>query len=262
MARRPPEAVVTFGHVVRTTRVRGRWTQRELGRRSGVPQSKISLIERGLVGDVRRSEIEALCSALRIEYRVDFRTPDVLARPVDLVHARCSAHVDRRLSAQGFRVAREVEVGTGRVRGWIDLLAFDPVTRPLVIVEIKTELADIGGLERSLGWYERGSSAAAAGLGWRHRSVCAAVLVLHTAANDRPIGANRAGLSAAFGGRARELASVLDGATPMRSRDLAMINPRSTRRHWVRPSRPDGSRLGAPHVDYLDAVRVLEAARS
>jgi transcriptional regulator with XRE-family HTH domain len=262
MTPRPPESVVTFGHVVRTTRSRIRWTQRELARRSGVVQSRISMIERGLVDDVRISEIEAICSALRIEYRIDFRTPDLLARPADLVHARCSAHVDRRLSAQGFRIAREVEIGSGRIRGWIDLLAFDPATRLLVIVEIKTELADLGGLERALGWYERGARLAAAELRWRPRSVCTAVLVLHTAANDRLISANRGVLSAAFGGHAHELAGVLAGTVPSRSRYLAMIDPRSTRRRWIRPSRLDGSRLRAPYVDYVDAVRVLESGRS
>ena len=60
MPPRSPESVVTFGHVVRTARIRIRWTQREPSRRSGVPQSKISLIERGLVDDVRLSEIETL----------------------------------------------------------------------------------------------------------------------------------------------------------------------------------------------------------
>ena len=59
------------------------------------------------------------------------------------MHARCIAYVARRLRACGWDVRFEVEVGTGRYRGWIDLLALRGTT--MLCVEVKTELDDMGG---------------------------------------------------------------------------------------------------------------------
>lgn len=76
-------------------------------------------------------------------------------RQHDTVHAICSGYVDRRLHRAGWTVAREVEIVHGRSHGWIDLLAFEPTTRTLVVIEVKTRLDDIGGLERQAAWYVR-----------------------------------------------------------------------------------------------------------
>ena len=256
------DVLPVFGDLVRATRVRLRWTQRALSRRSGVAQSRISLIERRLASDIRVSEIEALCAALSIEYRVDFRTPDVIARPADLVHGRCSAHVCRRLGAMSWRTAREVEVATGRIHGWIDVLAFDERTGTMLVVEIKTEVADVGAIERTIGWYERSAWTAARALGWRPRQVTSALLVLHTEVNDTAIGASRAAFQSTFSGNATDLRSVLERSMIARGRYLAMIDPASTRRRWLRPSWLEPSRLRAPYRDYLDAVRVLDRVRA
>jgi transcriptional regulator with XRE-family HTH domain len=255
------DVIPVFGDVVRATRVRLHWTQRRLSRRSGVPQSRISLIERRLASDLRVSEIEALCAALSIEYRVDFRTPDIVARPADLVHARCSAGVSRRLEAMNWRTAREVEVGTGRIRGWIDILAFDERTGTVLVVEIKTEVADFGSIERTIGWYERSAWTAARTLGWGPRRVTSALLVLHTEVNDAAIRSSRSAFRSTFPGTARDLHSVLEGSTTAHGRYLAMIDPASTRRRWLRSSWLEPSRLRAPYRDYVDAVRVLDRAR-
>jgi hypothetical protein len=58
--------------------------------------------------------------------------------------------VQRRLEAAGWLVVREVRIESGRYLGWIDLLAFDPVTKTLLVIEIKTRLDDLGDLERTL----------------------------------------------------------------------------------------------------------------
>ena len=62
----------------------------------------------------------------------------------DLVHAACAGYVARRLGRAGWHVLLEVEVGDGRGRGWIDLLAFRESDRSLLIVEVKTEIIDVG----------------------------------------------------------------------------------------------------------------------
>ena len=35
------------------------------------------------------------------------------------------------------------------------MLAFDPATGILVVIEVKTRLDDLGAIERQMGWYER-----------------------------------------------------------------------------------------------------------
>ena len=69
------------------------------------------------------------------------------------------SHVDS--PAAGWIVRREVPIGTRERPGWIDILAFNPKTRVLLVIEVKTDLVDIGGLERQLDWYsgKRGASA-------------------------------------------------------------------------------------------------------
>ena len=76
-------------------------------------------------------------------------------RQRDAVHAPCSGYANRRFRAGGWETGREVEIVHGRSHGWIDLLAFDPRTGLLLIVEIKTRLDDLGLVERQLAWYER-----------------------------------------------------------------------------------------------------------
>jgi hypothetical protein len=194
---------------------------------------------------------------------VTLELPLVEPRQVDLVHARCSAYVGRRLMARGWLVAREVEVGDGRSRGWIDLLAFDPQTGSLLVIEIKTEGHDAGRIERTMNWYRREAMAAARRLGWRTHHVATALLMLMSAANDRFLAANRQLMSTAFPARARTLAAVVGRvAEPSDTSYLAMFDPRSRAIGWIRPTRIDGRYSEPPYSDYLDAVRQIDAPPS
>ena len=53
------------------------------------------------------------------------------------------------------------------MHGWIDVLAYHPGTGMLVVIEVKTELHDIGAEQRRFASYERESYAAARRLGDR-----------------------------------------------------------------------------------------------
>jgi transcriptional regulator with XRE-family HTH domain len=253
------EFIERVGLIVRTERRASTWTQRELGRRSGVPQSRISLIERGLARTVRSDEVDRLLTTLGVEFWLGARGPShVDLRPADLVHAKCSAYVDRRLRSAGWLVAREVEVGGAQGRGWIDLLAYDPARRLLLIIEVKTELLDLGAIERTMGWYEREAVAAARRLGWRPLRSASALLVLDSDANDLAIRAARDVLARAFAGRATALRRVVSGEDAVDgARFLSSIDPRSRRSVWLRTTTTDGRRTAPPYADYADALRHL-----
>jgi transcriptional regulator with XRE-family HTH domain len=250
-----------IGRLVRDGRVLSRWTQHELERRSGISQSRISRIERGSCATVRVVEIDRLFVAVGMRYRLDAILPSAAPLVRDAVHIRCAAYVQRRLEAAGWLVRREVAIGDRGSRGWIDVLAFHPATRALLVIEIKTELHDLGAIERSLNWYVREAQRAAAAIGWRARTVSSALVVLATTINDDAIRANRAGVDVAFPGRAVGLRPVVSGDTSDCARTIAMIDPRSRRRTWLWPTVIDGRRSRAPYADYIAAARAIESNR-
>ena len=150
-----------------------------------------------------------------------------------------------------------MEIGGDRSRGWIDVLAYHPQTGWLLIIEIKTEIHDLGAIERSLGWYEREAWLAAERLGWRARRSMGCLLLLATTVNDVRIDANREPFVIGFPVRARDLvAFIQDGVEPaITGRAVAMIDPLSKRTGWLRPLRLDGRRSMAPHADYAGFMR-------
>lgn len=250
------------GRVIRDARLLVRWTQQELGRRAEVSQSRISRIEGGRCRSVRVVEIDALFVSLGVRYALDATLPQGLLFVRDAVHARCATYVQRRLEADGWLVRREVEIGGDRSRGWIDVLAFHPISRILLVIEIKTEIRDIGALERSLNWYAREASRVALRFGWRATAIQAGALVLATVANDGAIRANRPAIEVAFAGRALEVHATIESrAKPSDRRFLAMVDPRSRRRRWLIPTMLDGRRSSPRYMDYVDAARQLERKR-
>ena len=145
------------------------WTQDELAARAGISQGMISAIEHARVPGLTMARAEQVLGALGATLVISVDAPFLgdRDRQRDPAHARCSAYVTARLRRAGWEVAAEVEVGGDRSRGWIDVLAFHPSTRQLLVIEIKTEIRDLGAIERTLGWYERESQWSARRLGWQ-----------------------------------------------------------------------------------------------
>jgi transcriptional regulator with XRE-family HTH domain len=259
-------SVMKIAFVVADLRRAIGWSQRELASRAGLSQALVSAIENGRVPNVTFATTARLLEAMGAKLIIDASPPFLgdRERQRDSAHARCTAHVARRLEGAGWQVRTEVEVGGGRSRGWIDLLAYHPRTRLLLVIEIKTEIRDLGAIERSLGWYERESWAAARRLGWRPQALVGCLLLLATEANDERIRDNRAALSRGFPIRATEISSVVAGnkAAVAGRRAVALIDPSSRRRDWLRPARIDGRRSVAPYVDYIDFVRRMTIKRT
>jgi transcriptional regulator with XRE-family HTH domain len=253
--------VALVGRTVASLREVLGWTQVELAQRADMSQAMVSAIENGRVGDLTFSRAERLLAAMgaRLVVSVDAPFLGDRQRQREPAHARCAAHVASRLRRAGWQVATEVEVGGDRSRGWIDVLAYDPVTGWLLVVEIKTEIHDLGGIERSLGWYEREAWFAARRLGWLPRRSIGCLLLLATAANDVRVIANRGSFAAGFPARGRDLSELIaariEPASPGRA--VAMIDPLSKRAAWLRSLRLDGRRSEVPYADYADFMRAL-----
>lgn len=241
------------------------WTQAQLGARADMSQSQVCRVERGLLSDLTFETAERLLAAMgaRLVISVDAPFLGDRQRQREPAHARCSAHVAKMLRQAGWEVATEVEVGGDRSRGWIDVLAYHPVTRWLLVIEIKTEIHDLGAIERSLGWYEREAVIAARRMGWRPGRSIGCLLLLASGANDARASANRESMDVGFPVRARQLAGLVNGEAPVSrpGRAVAMIDPLSRRASWLRPLHQDGRRSPAPYIDYADFMRVASRRR-
>jgi transcriptional regulator with XRE-family HTH domain len=262
---------IAFGSAIRSLRRAFGLSQAELGLRVGRSQAFISAVEAG--DPALRIDMAAeLCDALgaTLVFGVESRLLSGSERQRDAGHARCSGHVVRRLVAAGWLVNTEVQIGTRERPGWIDVLAFHPTAEILLVIEVKTELLDVGAVDRQLGWYEREAIVAARRFGWRPRMVAAALLLLATEEVDRRLSENRVVLGEAFPGRAADLERLIVDArvdaaampaAPTPVRFLALIDPHSRARRWLRPSTVDGRRSKAPFRTYADFVRAPRTAR-
>jgi DNA-binding XRE family transcriptional regulator len=172
---------MSFARLCRETRVMLDITQDELATVVGVSRSYIAGIEAGKVNP-SLDVVMRIGVSLGVDLELVGHRPVVVdPRSTSVVHSRCSGYVGRRLGSGGWLVAREVEIVHARSHGWIDLLAFHPGTRTLVIVEIKTRLDDLGAIERQLAWYERSAPAVAvARFGWRPSGVVSWLLLLQS----------------------------------------------------------------------------------
>ena len=248
---------ITFARVCRDSRIRLDVTQRELADAVGLSRGYISKIESGIANPTVE-QIDQIGRVLGLDLTL-MATPPIFPgerRAHDLVHARCSGYSGRRLIGLRWSVAREVEVFEGRMRGWIDLLAFDPNTRTLLVIEIKTRLDDLGGIERQLSRYERLAGRAAGRFGWKPERISSWLVMLASDEVDVALHANRDVIDQVFPGRAAQMTEVLSGgAVPVRS--LAMVDPSSRRSGWLIRTRLDARRAQAPYTDYADAARRL-----
>jgi transcriptional regulator with XRE-family HTH domain len=156
-----------LGRLVRRLRIHQGLTQAELGQRCGVGRRAVSLVERGRARELRLGVVERVLGGLgaRGDLRVLWNGPE-LDRLADELHATLGAHVKRRLERWGWIVRVEVSFSRYGERGRIDLLGYHPVTRTLVVIELKTELVTVDDLLGTLDMKHRLAPQLATGFGW------------------------------------------------------------------------------------------------
>jgi transcriptional regulator with XRE-family HTH domain len=259
-SRRRERLAVLMGRAGREVRVGFGWTQQDLASRIGSSQSMISRFEAGRLDHLDLDFADDLFTELGISPWFNTRVPGLVdrRRQLDRVHARCCGYCGRHLRERSWEVRHEVEVGTGRRRGWIDVLAYRPADHGLFCPEIKTELHDLGEIQRTISWYESQAWAAARRFGWTPRRLCSGLLLVCTTENDRRVADNWPLLQQAFPGTPHSLSQWLDDPrAQLPARAMAMIDPTSRRRDWLRPTRSHGRRSIARYRDYADIAASL-----
>jgi transcriptional regulator with XRE-family HTH domain len=232
------------------------WSKAEVARRAGVSASVVSRVEAGSSEHVGLRAICAVLDAVGVDARLFLEGPIVLTDGPqhDGVHARLCGHLAGRLAALGWETAIEVEVSEGRMRGFVDVMAFRPADRALICDETKSEIHDFGAIIRTLRWYANHAWDAAQALGWRPARVVPILTVLDSDDVATRLRENRALVGAAFPVRVGQLrAWTEDHRAPLAGGfGLAAIDPASRRRAWLRTTAIDARRVVPPYRNYAD----------
>jgi len=177
---------VKIGNTFRAIRVELRLRQIDVAAAAGVSQQTVSNIECGRFGGV---SIDAYC---RVAEVLDADVPlaprwrgPKLDRLLDRRHALLQDHVTALLLTAGWVVRAEISFNIWGDRGSVDILAWLPASRALLIIEIKTEITGLEETLRVLDMKRRVVPALAArDLGWYSRAA-ATVLVMPDATTHR-----------------------------------------------------------------------------
>lgn len=193
---------IRLGLSIRALRIRRGLRQLDAARMAGVSRSTVSAIERGAIGRVALETLGRLASVVGadIDVRVRWRG-EQLDRLLDEGHARLVDTMARRLRDQGWEVAVEVTFSIRGERGSIDLLAYHPVGRALLIVEIKSVMPDFQATVAAHDRKMRLGSEIARQRGWSARST-SRLLVIEAGSTARD--------------RVRRLDAAMEAAYPVR----------------------------------------------
>jgi transcriptional regulator with XRE-family HTH domain len=133
-----------LGSAIRAVRIKQGLTQAELAARVGVSRSIVSLIERGRAEETTLSTVRRVAASLGVSvaFIPRWRGAD-LAKLLDHNHATLVESVVERISAAGWTVRPEHTFSIWGERGSIDVMAWLPAARALVLVECKTSLPDL-----------------------------------------------------------------------------------------------------------------------
>ena len=188
-----------IGAVVRAVRHRKRWRQVDVGAAAGVSQPTVSRIERG---HVRMLTIDAMLRVtdaleIRLDWTPRWRGGD-LDRMLNAGHAAMHETVARMFRGRPWILSPETTFAIYGERGAIDILAFHPPRRALLVVELKTDLVDVQQLIGSVDRYRRLAPQIARERGWSAASVSGWIVLRDTATNRRRASAHAAVLRVAF----------------------------------------------------------------
>ncbi len=232
------------GAVIRAVRRRRGWRQSDLAQRAGVHQAWVSLAERGHLGRLRVDAVRRIGAALDISLPFDprWRGTD-LARLLDEAHAALVESVVGLLCENDWEVLVEYSFNHYGDRGSVDIVGWHAATRTLVIIEVKSRIADVQDLHAAMDRKCRVvPGLLARERGWRALNVGRLLVALDTTTIRRAVSRHAATFDAALPERTSAVRGWLRGpAGPMAGIwFLPPITPRdgkqiSTASHRVRP---------------------------
>lgn len=192
--------MVRIGRTFRAVRIRRGWRQEDLALGAGVSVASIRRIEHGEGACLVLSTLSGVAEALeiRLDLRPTWRGGD-LDRMLNAGHA--AMHELMAVILDGlpaWQWTPEVSFAIYGERGVIDILAFHAGSGMLLIIELKTEIVDVGDLVGTMDRRRRLGRRIAVERGWDARSVSCWVVIRESATNRRRLDAHRGVLRHAF----------------------------------------------------------------
>ena len=262
---RPTSMTSVLADLIRDTRRTIGWSQDELADRALTSQSKIHRMEADTRGalDLETLGRVLLELGLRVTLEVDGAHVTERREQRDAVHAAIVAVLARRLVRAGWEVATEVPTGAGPPTGWIDLVAFRAADAAVLVIEVKTAIRDVGGLQRQVGFYEREAPWAARRQGWLPERLVVAVVCLDSAQVRDTLERNRDQLAAAFPATPdRCMAWIRRPGRPVPdAKALLTVDLRRRQGLGLGPTVVHGRRSVPAFRDYADAAASLRTRR-
>lgn len=190
-----------FGTMIRSIRIKRNLRQQDLAAMAKVSPSTISRIERGHLDTVSLATLRRVAAALEI--RVDlvgrWRAGD-LDRLMNSRHSALHEQVARMFRARcsDWHVEPEVSFSIFGERGIIDILAWHPGHRSLLVIELKTDIVDVNELVGGVDRKRRLARDIGRDRGWDATIVSSWVIVSSGRTNRARIAAHGAMLHAAY----------------------------------------------------------------
>lgn len=189
------------GATFRAVRIKRGWRQVEVATRARVHRSVVSAVERGHLEQLSIGTLLEIARVLEIQITFGTRwRAGELDRLISGRHSRLHEAVAAWFATTlpDWILAPEVSFSIFGERGIIDILAWHPGRRALLVIELKTDLADVNELIGSMDRRRRLAWDIAKDRGWEPLSVSTWVLVAGGRTNRARISAHRTLLRTAF----------------------------------------------------------------
>jgi transcriptional regulator with XRE-family HTH domain len=188
----------------RALRLRRGWTQERLGAHARVSREMVSRVERGALRGMTVTSIERIAEALGASLSLTIRWQgEQLDRLIDSAHASLQQMTAAMLLSLGWLVQVEVSFNEFGERGRIDLLAYHPRLRILLVIEVKSA---VGNVQETLGILDvklRLARRIAHRLGWTDVATVVPALVIGDSRPARRVVAEHDALFGRFAVRGR-----------------------------------------------------------
>ena len=194
---------VQVGRLIAAVRRHLGLRQIDVARAAGVDQKVVSLLENGHLERVSVERFRRVCAVLEIEPVLELRwRGGQVDRLIDREHARIVDGVVAELARLGWEAVPEYTFSQWGERGSVDILAWHPASRALLIVEVKTRLTDLQRLLMSMSRKVRlVPPLVAEERGWKRAALGHVVVILETRANRTTVDRHAATFTATFPAR-------------------------------------------------------------
>lgn len=219
---------VRIGLAIRALRRRRGWTQTELGARARSSRAEISRIERGRAARLDRLERVLAVFGARLSVKVLWQGEE-LDRLLDRDHATLVEALVALMSAAGWILIPEATFQVRGERGSIDILAWHPLARILLVIEVKSVVPDVQATLAGVDRKARIAPVLARERGWDVNGVARILVLPDDRTARRRLDQFAATFDRAFPARTREIRRWLRGPAAPLSGVLFLANSQASR---------------------------------